>query len=177
PSMRAALRPAAPPPTTTASHMSLSLCLVILPITVQGSRHGMPSCESGKVRIVNDELRALGPRLRGLRLSRGLTLERLSERSGISASTISRLESGKRQASLELLLPLTRELGATLDDLVPAADPDPRVRRSLIRHGGIVFAPLSRPSSAMSAYKITYPPGTPLSAPQTHEGRDWLYVL
>lgn len=137
----------------------------------------MLSCESGKVRIVNDELRALGPRLRGLRLSRGLTLERLSERSGISASTISRLESGKRQASLELLLPLTRELGATLDDLVPAADPDPRVRRSLIRHGGIVFAPLSRPSSATSAYKITYPPGTPLSAPQTHEGRDWLYVL
>ena len=42
-------------------------------------------------------------------------LDDLAERAGMSPSTLSRLESGKRQASLELLLPLTRQLGIRLD--------------------------------------------------------------
>ena len=46
----------------------------------------------------------IGPRLRAARLHSGLTLDALSERAGISPSTLSRLESGKRQANLELLL-------------------------------------------------------------------------
>jgi transcriptional regulator with XRE-family HTH domain len=39
-------------------------------------------------------LSAVGPRLRALRLERGATLTQLSATTGISVSTLSRLESG-----------------------------------------------------------------------------------
>ena len=48
----------------------------------------------------------LGDRLRLLRGERDLTLAEVSEETGISVSTLSRLESGGRKATLELLLPL-----------------------------------------------------------------------
>ena len=47
-------------------------------------------------------------RLRTLRTERGLTLIELSKATGISKSTLSRLESGQRKPSLELLLPIAR---------------------------------------------------------------------
>lgn len=124
-----------------------------------------------------DELERLGPRLREERRKRGWTLETLAERSGMSTSTLSRLESGKRQASLELLLPLTRQLGIGVDDLLASPARDPRVRRAAIRRGGMVIAPLTREESEVRAYKITYEAGVPEPALRTHEGHEWIYVL
>ena len=60
---------------------------------------------------------AVGPRLRALRRQRDLTLAGLSAATGISVSTLSRLESGQRRPNLELLLPLARRevsLGGSL---------------------------------------------------------------
>lgn len=48
---------------------------------------------------------AIGPRLRMLRRDRGLTLEALAATTGLSVSTLSRLESGKRRPTLDLLIP------------------------------------------------------------------------
>ena len=53
-------------------------------------------------------LENVGPRLKALRLERGATLGALSRATGISTSTLSRLESGQRKPTLELLLPLAR---------------------------------------------------------------------
>ena len=53
-------------------------------------------------------LAAVGPRLRELRRRRDVTLAALSRSTGISVSTLSRLESGQRRPTLELLLPLAR---------------------------------------------------------------------
>src|SRR3546814_15318702 len=78
---------------------------------------------------MSEELRQVGARLRDVRRERGLTLDELASRSGMSMSTLSRLESGKRQASLELLLPLTRQLGIRIDHLVQPETPDPPVPR------------------------------------------------
>ncbi len=80
-----------------------------------------------------NELEHLGPRLRAARQERGWTLDDLAGRADMSSSTLSRLESGKRQASLELLLPLTRQLGIRIDDLLDPPDRDPRVHRQAIR--------------------------------------------
>ncbi|MCB8808799.1 helix-turn-helix transcriptional regulator, partial [Escherichia coli] len=56
-----------------------------------------------------DELLAsVGPRLRNLREYRKLTLTQVAASTGISLSTLSRLESGQRRPNLELLLPLAR---------------------------------------------------------------------
>ncbi|MEJ7704297.1 MAG: helix-turn-helix transcriptional regulator [Geodermatophilaceae bacterium] len=68
----------------------------------------------------NDVLDAVGPRLRTLRQQRQETLAGLSAATGISVSTLSRLESGHRRPSLELLLPLARAHRVPLDELVGA---------------------------------------------------------
>lgn len=123
------------------------------------------------------ELTQIGPRLRALRHSRGWTLDELARKSKMSASTLSRLESGKRQATLELLLPLTRQLGIGLDDLVTPTVSDPRVRRPVIRRDGFVIAPLAPEDAPIATYKITYPPTSTPPEPRVHDGYEWLYVL
>ena len=123
------------------------------------------------------ELEQLGPRLRAVRTSRGLTLDELAAEVGMSASTLSRLESGKRQASLELLLPLTRRLGIRIDDLVPQRVADPRVRRAPFLRDGLVIAPLAPEGSPTLTYKITYPASGAMPEPRVHDGHEWLYVL
>ncbi|HOA28156.1 MAG: helix-turn-helix domain-containing protein [Propionibacteriaceae bacterium] len=123
------------------------------------------------------EVDRVGPRLRAARQSRGLTLEELAASAGMSASTLSRLESGKRQASLELLLPLTRRLGIRLDDLVSQERVDPRVRRPVVRRDGLIIAPLAPEGSPILTYKITYPARDVLPEPRAHDGYEWVYVL
>jgi transcriptional regulator with XRE-family HTH domain len=125
-------------------------------------------------------LRAVGPRLRALRLQRETTLAQLSASTGISVSTLSRLESGQRRPTLELLLPLARAHEVPLDELVDApATGDPRVHpRPFDRHG-VTVIPLTRRPGGIQAFKQVYPPRWPGYEPelQTHEGYEWLYVL
>jgi transcriptional regulator with XRE-family HTH domain len=98
-------------------------------------------------------IEAVGPRLRALRRHRGVTLADLSATTGISESTLSRLESGRRRANLQLLLPLARAYGAPLDDLVGAPRTgDPRVHlKSIVRHG-LTFIPLTRRAGGIQAF-------------------------
>ena len=126
---------------------------------------------------MRDELQRVGARLRAARQARNLTLEELAGSAGMSVSTLSRLESGKRQASLELLLPLTRRLGLRIDDLVSPEVVDPRVRRAVIRRDGLVIAPLTPEHSPIATFKITYPAGAEMPSPRVHDGYEWLYVL
>jgi quercetin dioxygenase-like cupin family protein/DNA-binding XRE family transcriptional regulator len=126
-------------------------------------------------------LDAVGPRLRDLRKQRGATLASLSATTGISVSTLSRLESGQRRPTLELLLPLARVHQVPLDDLVGAPETgDPRVHpRPVVRHG-VTMVPLSRRPGGTQAYKMVYPAPPAVSGPdeqQTHEGYEWIYVL
>ncbi len=124
-----------------------------------------------------EELAQVGPRLRAARREHGWTLEDLARRASMSVSTLSRLESGKRQASLELLVPLTRQLGIRIDDLLGHDAPDPRVRRGVIRRDGLVIAPLALEGSPVHTYKIRYPARAALPELRTHDGFEWLYVL
>ena len=85
---------------------------------------------------IDDGAGAVGPRLRALRQERGVTLAELSRATGISVSTLSRLESGQRRPTLELLLPLARAHQVPLDELVgapPTGDPRIHPRRSAAR--------------------------------------------
>lgn len=119
----------------------------------------------------------IGPRLRAARTEAGFTLETLAERAGISPSTLSRLESGKRQANLELLLPLARELRLSLDELVPPEVPDPRVRRKAHTRHGVTMVPLAPEGSPVQTVRITFDPGPPPPSLRTHDGYEWLYVI
>ena len=125
------------------------------------------------------ELEQIGPRLKSWRLKRSLTLDDLSELTGISTSTISRLEAGKRAPNLELVVPLARALRLELDDLVPRSVPDPRVPRVTKRIDEVVFEQLSPDSSPSQATKVTFPRPKPGVQPdaRVHDGYEWLYVL
>jgi transcriptional regulator with XRE-family HTH domain len=125
-------------------------------------------------------LGGVGPRLKTLRRERDITLAGLSAATGISVSTLSRLESGQRKANLELLIPLARAYQVPLDDLV-AANPtnDPRVHARPITRHGMTMIPLSKRAGGLQAYKwvirASRTPKTP--DPRVHDGYEWLYVL
>lgn len=125
-------------------------------------------------------LEGVGPRLRALRLERGATLTEIAERTGISVSTLSRLESGQRKPTLELLLPLARVHQVPLDELVDAPElGDPRVHAKPIKRHGRTFVPLTRRAGGLQAFKIIVPahdPPTPYE-PKVHDGYEWIYVL
>jgi transcriptional regulator with XRE-family HTH domain len=129
----------------------------------------------------HDSLDGVGRRLRALRQQRGITLADLSQESGISVSTLSRLESGGRKPTLELLLPLARSHGVTLDDLVDAPPPgDPRVHLRPVTNNGMTMVPLTERAEGIQAFKVVLDPATAKDRPttmQTHEGYEWLYVL
>ncbi len=130
---------------------------------------------------VDEVLAGVGPRLRALRTRRGATLAQLSATTGISVSTLSRLESGDRRPSLELLLPLARAHQVPLDELVGAPPTgDPRVHlRPATTPWGATVVPLTRRPGGLQAYKLVIPPGLPGPEPdlRVHEGYEWIYVL
>ncbi|MFJ2866098.1 helix-turn-helix domain-containing protein [Kitasatospora sp. NPDC087314] len=126
-------------------------------------------------------LTTVGPRLRALRRERGTTLAKLAAATGISLSTLSRLESGQRKPTLELLLPLAREYRVPLDELVGAPPTgDPRIHARPVTRNGQTILPLTRHLGGLHAYKHIMPPGRgtePELDLKVHEGYEWLYVL
>lgn len=131
--------------------------------------------------LLDRTLDAVGPRLKQLRQRRDITLTDLSAETGISISTLSRLEAGHRRPNLEQLLPLARAFGTTLDELVDAPPTgDPRVNlRPIPTRDGRTILPLSRRAGGIQAYKFVLPAGHDGEEPvlRTHEGYDWVFVL
>lgn len=127
--------------------------------------------------MTDDALRQLGPRLRAARRERGLTLEQLATAAGLSASTLSRLESGKRSPGLELLLPLVRELRIGLDELLPSAVPDPRVSGKVLERHGVRILDLSPAGAPVRTWRMSYRAVLTTPQPRTHEGYEWCYVI
>jgi transcriptional regulator with XRE-family HTH domain len=126
---------------------------------------------------IPDVLAEVGPRLKRLRARRGVTLTALATRTGISKSTLSRLESSQRKPSLELLLPLAEAYQVPLDELVGAPDVgDPRIRlKPRARNGRLVF-PLTQQTTGLAVWKVVIPPERERNL-RTHDGYEWLYVL
>lgn len=124
-------------------------------------------------------LTAVGPRLRSLRQERGTTLAELAAATGISVSTLSRLESGQRRPTLELLLPLASAHGVPLDELVGAPETgDPRVHLRPVQRFGQTLVPLTRRTEGVQAYKHVIPAGKKVTPElKVHDGYEWLYVL
>src|SRR4051794_33563814 len=74
---------------------------------------------SAAIAVALDEV---GPRLKQVRTRRRVTLTGVAETTGISKSTLSRLENGQRRPTLELLLALSQAYRVPLDDLVGAPE-------------------------------------------------------
>jgi transcriptional regulator with XRE-family HTH domain len=131
---------------------------------------------------VDQALAAVGSRLRALRQRHEITLADLSAQTGVSVSTLSRLESGDRKPTLELLFPLAKAYGVSLDELVDAPPTgDPRVHLRAVSRQGMTMIPLTQRAGGIQAYKLIIPAGgrTGHAAPdpRTHEGYEWIYIL
>jgi quercetin dioxygenase-like cupin family protein len=117
-------------------------------------------------------------RLRSLRTSLGLSLDDLAERTSLSASTISRVETGKRTISLDVLLPLAAGLQVGLDTLLDVTtDDDVVIRPAPTTSGGRTTWMLSRPTASRIAVKMRVEPTRRRPPQRVHPGHDWFFVL
>jgi transcriptional regulator with XRE-family HTH domain len=117
-------------------------------------------------------------RLRALRTTLGLSLDELARRTNLGASTISRIETGRRTLSLDVLLPLASALQIDLDVLLDVrSDDDVVIRPEPNRTGSATTWMLSRPTGSTLAIKMRLePPASPPSQ-RVHPGHDWFFVL
>lgn len=119
-------------------------------------------------------------RLRGLRLARGWSLDALAARCHMSASTLSRLETGHRRISIDQLVPIARALGTTLDQLVEsAADEDVVIRPRRDRTRGVTSWVLTRPDTpdGLTVAKMRITARRAPAELNVHPGHDWFTVL
>ncbi|MEU5310472.1 helix-turn-helix domain-containing protein [Streptomyces sp. NPDC021562] len=130
---------------------------------------------------------AMGARLRAAREHRSATLAGVSCATGISTSTLSRIETGRRKPTLEVLLRLSKEYGVSLDELAgtapapaPAPAAEPRASAPLSFGDDKAVLPLTRYVGGLHAHKhvlpaVEGPPARPRQV--SHEGYEWLCVL
>ncbi len=99
-------------------------------------------------------------RLRSLRNTLGLSLDELATRTNLSASTISRVETGKRTISLDVLVPLARALQVDLDSLLDVSNDDDVVIRPSpsAMADGVTTWMLSRATGTTIAMKMRLEP-------------------
>jgi transcriptional regulator with XRE-family HTH domain len=115
-------------------------------------------------------------RIRGLRVARGWSLDELAGRCLISASTLSRIETGHRRVALDQMVTIARVLGTTLDQLVESdSDDDVVIRPHCNEERGITTWLLSRDSNQTVA-KLRVTREVPEDL-RVHPGRDWFTVL
>ncbi|MEU1203553.1 XRE family transcriptional regulator [Streptomyces sp. NPDC005813] len=132
---------------------------------------------------VADTLAAMGTRLRAAREQRGVTLTGVSCATGISPSTLSRIETGRRKPTLEVVLQLSKEYGVSLDELAGTAPPPaagPRTSAPQRYGDDKAVLPLTRYVGGLHAHKhvlpaVEEPPTRPRQV--SHDGYEWLCVL
>jgi transcriptional regulator with XRE-family HTH domain len=126
----------------------------------------------------DEVLAAVGSRLRAIRKQRETTLADVAAETGISVSTLSRLEAGRRRPTLELLLPLAQTYGVQIDELIGAPPTgDPRIHLRPVQRDGMTLIPLTRRAGGVQAYKMIIPARRGRVEQKTHEGYEWMYVL
>lgn len=143
-----------------------------LPAAVEGPGEGPPPAE----------LPSVAPHLRELRRLSGLTLEAAARRAGLSPAHLSRLETGRRQPSLPMLLALARIYGTTVSELLGESGGG---RDAVLRAGdmtareadGWTYRQAGGSGRAMQALRVHVPYATQGDLVRVHPGEEWLHVL
>lgn len=116
-------------------------------------------------------------RLRSLRHTLGLSLDELAALTNLSPSTISRVETGRRTISLDVLVPLANALHVDLDSLLDVrSDDDVVIRPVPTSSGKRTTWVLSRPTGNTIAIKLRLEPTKRAPEQRVHPGHDWLFV-
>ncbi|WP_073257753.1 helix-turn-helix domain-containing protein [Cryptosporangium aurantiacum] len=107
----------------------------------------------------SDDPAVVGRRIRALREERGISLSALARRAGIGKATLSGLETGVRNPTLETLYAVTGQLGVPLAALLgPQAAGQPQTDAPVVVHGAAVEATLLEvfddPDATYELYRI-----------------------
>ncbi len=139
-------------------------------------------------REIDTAQREVGRRIKALRLSRGLTLTQLSEKTGLSIGTLSQIERGMTSPTVRTLFGLGTALGVSpawlLDPAASNAGDDDFVTRAgrgklLIRDRGLektVITPAA--ANRLKAFLVRLEPGASSGdGPYSHNGQEVGYVV
>ncbi len=147
---------------------------------------------------IQDDLEAIGTRIREERVSAGLSQRELARRLGLSASLISQLESGQSKPSVGTLYSIVTELDVSLDrlirgeeynqpnspeELATSADPvvHPDQRQAIDLASGVRWEELTSESEdGVDFLHAIYEVGgasTPDDELMRHHGREYGYVV
>lgn len=145
------------------------------------------TCDMAEVqeKVVADELKRLGSRLRLMRTLCGWTLDEAARQAALSKSYLSRLEEGERQPSLAALLALSRAFQVPLSSLFgeEAGARSGIVTRagevSFQQGNGLRYTSLSGSVRVrnMQPLRVTVPADRTGDELYRHDGEEWLYVL
>jgi transcriptional regulator with XRE-family HTH domain len=126
----------------------------------------------------------IGPRLRHLRLEKGLTVEALAAAADLDKGFLSRLERGTKRPSVETVLRLSAALGVPIGQLFGEQTTDDTVRvsraagrtRSSEGHDAYGFELLTPKGGLMDAF-IFHIGAEPTGKGQQHDGEEMFLVL
>ena len=119
-------------------------------------------------------------RIRGLRQARGWNLESLAAKCFVSASTLSRIETGQQRITLEQLAAIASSLGTSVEQLIESENGDEIViRPEPETRDGMTFWLLSRESDkrGVTIGKMRITEESNSSEPKVHPGYEWFTVL
>ncbi len=132
----------------------------------------------------------LGNRVKSLRLGVSMTLEQVSEKTGLAVSTIYKIENGKVSPSFENLLRLARGYGVGLEKLIETPTEEVNTTRLTVTRSGegravdgiaYNYEVLCNGLTGKKIIPLIAPigPSGPLSQDQLdqHEGEELLFVL
>ena len=118
---------------------------------------------------LSEHTTAVGQRLRALREARGITLSALAKRAGIGKATLSRLETGVQNPTLETLYAVTGQLGVPLAAVLapPPAESDstPPVVISGAAVEGALLAVFDEPTATYELYRLLIRAGASQTSP------------
>ncbi|SEB60110.1 Cupin domain-containing protein [Paramicrobacterium humi] len=122
-------------------------------------------------------------RIRGLRLSKGWSLDTLAERCFLSPSTLSRIETGHRRIALDQLVPIARALDTSIDQLVESAEGDddvvirPEPQHAAGRTTWLLTREPTANGTTVAKMRLTPQPDDATRGLGVHPGHEWFTVL
>jgi len=131
----------------------------------------------------------LASRIKSARLSRGFTLDRVAEISGLGKGLLSKVENFRVMPSLPTLAKVCEALGLKMSDLLDGLDAKPRLaiihkneRKEVERdrdQSNISYFSLAhkRPDRRMDPFELTIPANGGRAQAMLHEGEEFLVVL
>ncbi|RYD36101.1 MAG: cupin domain-containing protein [Verrucomicrobiaceae bacterium] len=131
----------------------------------------------------------LASRIKSARVSKGYTLDRVAEISGLGKGLLSKVENFRVTPSLPTLAKICEALGMSISQLLEGLDQKPKLSiirsterkeierdrdQSDISYFGLAH---SRPDRLMDPFILTVPPGGGRREAMPHEGEEFLIVL